>query len=84
MVFKVLTEFLHLQAETLRKKRDEELDKTLLVFSTATRKAMRDLELLEGELTAVNLNRKLRKEHLDTFKETFMSSSYSSGDVAMI
>lgn len=45
---------------------------------------MRDLELLEGELTAVNLNRKLRKEHLDTFKETFLGGSYSSGDVAMI
>lgn len=68
----------------LRKKREEDLDKALLICSTATRKALRDLELLEGELTAVNLNRKLRKEHLDTFKETFLGGAYGSGDVAMI
>lgn len=77
---------IYIQASALRKKRDEELDKTLLSFSSATRKALRDLEILEGEISAVNLNRKLRKEHLDTYKGTFMGdmSGYGSGGVAMI
>lgn len=55
-------------------------------YSAAVRKALRDLEVLEGELTAVNLNRKLRKEHLDKYKETFTGEMgiYGTGDVAII
>lgn len=74
------------EIESLRKKREQELDATLLSFSAAARKALRDLEVLEGELTAVNLNRKLRKEHLDKYKETFIGElgGFGTGDVAMI
>lgn len=74
------------QADKLREKREKELDAALLQYSTAARKALRDLEVLEGELSAVNLNRKLRKDHLDKYKETFMGgmSGYDTGDVTMI